>query len=79
MVSKINFMSEFFVKNYTAVVKYLKSVKSEMKRVTWPSKEDLRSSTILVTLSLVVVSLFVYIVDQAFVYLFLFLDKIIHP
>jgi preprotein translocase subunit SecE len=63
-------MGEFFVKNYNALVKYLKSVKSEIKRVTWPSKKELWTSTIMVTGTLVVVSIFVYFTDQIFVLIF---------
>lgn len=72
-------MPEFFTKNYTAVVKYLKSVRSELKRVTWPSKQELQSSTLIVTLSLVAVSIFVYAVDMGFVHIFQFLDTVVHP
>jgi len=63
-------MGEFFVKNYNALIKYLKSVKSEIKRVTWPSKKELWTSTIMVTGTLVVVSIFVYFTDQIFVMVF---------
>lgn len=63
-------MGEFFVKNYNALIKYLKSVKSEIKRVTWPSKKELWTSTIMVTGTLVVVSIFVYFTDQIFVIVF---------
>lgn len=72
-------MPEFFTKNYAAVVKYLKSVKSELKRVTWPSKQELQSSTLIVTVSLVAVSLFVYGVDMGFVQLFKLLDTVVNP
>ncbi|MEQ8221073.1 MAG: preprotein translocase subunit SecE [Candidatus Eremiobacterota bacterium] len=63
-------MGEFFTKNYNALIKYLKSVKSEIKRVTWPSKKELWTSTIMVTGTLVVVSIFVYFTDQIFVIVF---------
>jgi len=63
-------MGEFFVKNYNALIKYLKSVKSEIKRVTWPSKKELWTSTIMVTGTLIVVSIFVYFTDQIFVIVF---------
>ena len=63
-------MGEFFTKNYNALIKYLKSVKSEIKRVTWPSKKELWTSTIMVTGTLVVVSIFVYFTDQIFVMVF---------
>ena len=76
MVLKQSFMGEFFSKNYTALAKYLKSVKSEIKRVTWPSREELYSSTILVSLSLVVVSIFVYIFNQLFERFFTFLHNL---
>jgi preprotein translocase subunit SecE len=56
---------------FDSIVKYLKSVKSEMKRITWPTPAELRSYTIVVILVLSVISTYLWLVDnilaQAFI------------
>ncbi|OQA13540.1 MAG: preprotein translocase subunit SecE [bacterium ADurb.Bin363] len=71
MQELIERIGSFFRKNYVAFLKYLKSVRSEMKRVTWPTKKELYTSTLMVTAVLFVVSIFVYFVDNIFTFLFL--------
>ncbi|MFH0802693.1 MAG: preprotein translocase subunit SecE [bacterium] len=44
--------------------KYLKSVKSEMKRITWPTPAELRSYTVVVILVLAVISTYLWLVDN---------------
>ena len=53
-------------KLYQDLVKYLQSVKAELKRVTWPSSHELRASTIVVLLSLVIASVFIGATDNVF-------------
>lgn len=48
---------------YETVVKFLKSVKTEMGRVTWPTGPELRRATIVVIVTLVIVSGFMAAVD----------------
>jgi len=67
---------EFFSKYLNIVLKFLRSVKSEWKRVTWPSLDELKASTTIVALTLIVVSLFVYFVDYVFILCFNLLDKV---
>ena len=42
---------------FGGILKYFASVRSEMKRVTWPSKKDLANYSIAVCVSLIVVGL----------------------
>ncbi|MFO7152726.1 MAG: preprotein translocase subunit SecE [Bacillota bacterium] len=44
--------------------KFLKEVRSELKKVTWPSKNELVSSTIVVIISVALISGFIWIVDS---------------
>lgn len=46
-----------------SVKRFLKSVRSEMDRVTWPSWKELRTSTIVVVITLLLVSFYMGIVD----------------
>ena len=44
--------------------KFLKEVKTEMKKVTWPSKNELIGSTIVTVVVTVIVSVFIGVVDR---------------
>lgn len=47
------------------VIKFLKEVRAEAAKVTWPSKQELIGSTIVTVITTVIVSLFIFVVDQA--------------
>jgi len=53
------------------IVGFVTDVVKEMNKVTWPKKEELKESTIIVLAVCVVLSLFVYVVDNAVSWLFL--------
>jgi preprotein translocase subunit SecE len=43
---------------------YLSDTRSELKKVTWPSRQELRESTQVVIVSTLIVTVFVGVVDQ---------------
>jgi len=45
------------------LTKFLKEVRQELTKVAWPSKEELRDSTIIVILLSVLLSAFIGVVD----------------
>lgn len=45
------------------VAKYFKDLKSEFKKVVWPSKKDVFNSTSVVLLSIVIMGVFVFALD----------------
>jgi preprotein translocase subunit SecE len=45
------------------VKKYVGEVVVEAKKVTWPSKEELRESTTVVLVAVFIISVFIYVVD----------------
>ncbi len=47
----------------TSAIKFLKEVKSELKKVTWPSRKETLSSTYLVIIMVVFISGFIGLVD----------------
>ena len=53
------------------IIGFVTDVVKEMNKVTWPKKAELRESTIIVLAVCVVLSLFVYVVDNAVSWLFL--------
>jgi preprotein translocase subunit SecE len=58
------------MKIYNDLVKYLKAVKSEVKRITWPSSQELKASTIVVIITLGIVTGYLYVVDTVLGQLF---------
>lgn len=46
------------------IVKFLKEVRTELKKVTWPSKRELIGSTIVTIVVTLIVSIFIGIVDR---------------
>jgi len=48
------------------ITAFIDGVTKEMKKVTWPTKDELKDSTIVVLTSTVVLSLFVFLIDFLF-------------
>jgi preprotein translocase subunit SecE len=46
------------------IAKFLKEVRSELNKVTWPTKKELIGSTIVTIVVTVIVSVFIGIVDR---------------
>ena len=46
------------------IAKFLKEVKAELKKVTWPTRRELIGSTIVTIVVTVIVSVFIGIVDR---------------
>ena len=44
---------------------FLSNVKSELKKVTWPSRKDTYGSTIVVIVLVLVVAVFLWVIDSA--------------
>ncbi len=49
---------------FEKIVKFLKETKAEMRKVTWPTRDELIGSTKIVIIATLVVTLFIGIVDQ---------------
>ncbi len=48
------------------ITDFLNGVTKEMKKVTWPTKDELKDSTTIVLASTVIISLFIFMVDAVF-------------
>ena len=48
------------------IVNFVNGVTKEMKKVTWPTKDELKESTAMVLVSSIVISLFIFVVDAVF-------------
>jgi preprotein translocase subunit SecE len=50
---------------FKKIAKYLSEVRQELTKVSWPSREELYGSVLVVLVFCVILSLFVFGVDQA--------------
>jgi preprotein translocase subunit SecE len=55
---------------FTAITDYIKDVRVEMSKVTWPTRRELRESTLVVIVMVFVIAIFIGIVDRALSYAF---------
>lgn len=47
------------------IQRFLKEVVAELRKVTWPTKEELIGSTIVTVVVSLIVSLFIFVVDRS--------------
>lgn len=52
------------------ILNFVDDVTREMKKVTWPSKEELKESTSIVIIASLIIAVFTYVVDMAITYIF---------
>ncbi len=52
------------------IVNFFNDVVKEMKKVTWPTKEELKESTIIVIVTCLLLSAFTYVIDMGVTNLF---------
>ncbi len=53
----------------TGPAEYIRQVRSEMKKITWPSRKETTVSTIAVFIMVVIAAIFLYMSDQVIAYL----------
>jgi preprotein translocase subunit SecE len=74
-VSKVR---AYFEGSFDAVRKaivYVRDSKDELKKVTWPSRDEVTSFTIVVVVTVVFLSLFLWLVDTGLVFLIQYVTK----
>ena len=49
---------------FEKIIKFLKETRAEMKKVTWPTRDELVGSTKIVIIATIVVTIFIGIIDQ---------------
>jgi preprotein translocase subunit SecE len=54
---------------FQRLVKFIKEVRNELKRVNWPSRDEIRGSTIVVIVIVLVLAVFIGLVDRALSFL----------
>ncbi|MGA2667819.1 MAG: preprotein translocase subunit SecE [Ignavibacteria bacterium] len=48
----------------TKIISFFTDIIKEMRKVTWPKKEELRESTLVVLVTSLIFAVFVYIIDK---------------
>ena len=48
----------------TKIINFFSDIVKEMKKVTWPKKEELKESTMVVVITSLVFAVFVYLIDK---------------
>jgi preprotein translocase subunit SecE len=51
---------------------YIQQTREELRKCTWPTWDELKGSTVVVSISIIVLGGFVVVVDQVFFRLFMF-------
>ena len=52
------------------IIKFFDDVVKEMKKVTWPTKDELKESTTVVLVVCLIIAVFTYVVDMSVTQLF---------
>jgi preprotein translocase subunit SecE len=52
------------------IIGFFTDVVKEMKKVTWPTKEELKESTMIVIVVCIILAIFTYIIDMAITQVF---------
>ena len=50
---------------FEKLIRFLREVRNELKRVTWPSRDEIRESTTVVIVLVLLFSVFIGLVDRA--------------
>ncbi|MBD3347831.1 MAG: preprotein translocase subunit SecE [Candidatus Eisenbacteria bacterium] len=58
---------------FNKLVRFIKEVRNELKRVSWPSRDDVRESTTVVIVVVLVLAVFIGLVDWALSFLVSFI------
>ena len=54
---------------FERLVKFIREVRNEMRRVSWPSRDEVRESTTVVIVMVLILAVFIGIVDRALSFL----------
>lgn len=57
-------------KKGTSIAQFLRETKVELKKVTWPTKQELISNTIVVIIAVLLCAVLIWIIDTIFSVLF---------
>jgi len=62
-------VSEAVEKKKEGVGEFIKHTRAELDRTTFPSSEDVKNTTIIVVISVIFFAIYLFLIDQAWVYI----------
>jgi preprotein translocase SecE subunit len=65
-------------KKREGVGEFIKQTRGELDRTTFPSSEDVKNTTIIVIISVIFFAIYLFLIDQAWVYLLGFLTWVVN-
>ncbi|MBO5007956.1 MAG: preprotein translocase subunit SecE [Clostridia bacterium] len=66
LLKEVSIVAEANAKKQNKIVKFVKEVKSEMKKVVWPSKKQVVNNTLIVIAAVVIVGVIIAVLDTIF-------------
>jgi len=64
-MAEANKKQNFFVRAASRTKRYFRELRSELKKVVWPSKSQLINNTLIVLLCVLIVGIFIWVFDAA--------------
>lgn len=61
-----------------SVGEYIRQTREEIEKTSFPSSEDVRATTIIVILNVIFFAIFLFLVDQGWVYLFKAIEWVVN-
>lgn len=63
---------------FTRTAQFLRDVRAEMKRVSWPTLNEVKNTTIITLIAVVFFSIYLFSVDQGWAFLITQLDRLLN-
>lgn len=60
---------------FTRIKDYFRGVKADLKKVTWPSKEQMKNNTVVIITFIILIGIFLFAFDSLFAWLVSLLTK----
>ena len=57
---------KWFKKTWKRICKFFRELKSELKKVVWPSKEDVKTNTVVVLVTVAIAAVVMILLDAIF-------------
>ncbi len=64
-----------FTQTLQKILTFVRESKEELRKVTWPSRDEVTSFTIVVVVTVIIISLFLWMIDSGLMILIKFVTK----
>ena len=78
MAEAVRAMDDVNKKKKEGVGEFIKQTRAELDRTTFPSSEDVKNTTIIVIISVIFFAIYLFLVDQAWVYILELLTLVVN-